>query len=191
MRHEEYRRRLDELLFTCGMNQRYHQCEEWRLGWWDKSVRITVAVLALAGTICAAPGVDRPPLGLIVAIVSLIVAMLLNIIPVSDREKFHAQLFQLWSELRADAAKLQLRSCDKDIEASVNYHCPERLIDLISKAAVLHAKEPFPDEMVLKECEGDEYMSLYGVRTADEARALMARRVATAPPSASGEAAAG
>jgi hypothetical protein len=55
MTNDEYCCRLHELVFTCAMNQRYHQilARRWRLT--DRAVRIAVLVMAVLGLVLTIP----------------------------------------------------------------------------------------------------------------------------------------
>jgi hypothetical protein len=107
----QYYVKLHELKVAAGMSLRYHKhCEEW-YGWWDKAIRITVAVLAAIGLILAIR--DYFPIGIIVAVISLVATMVLNIVPVGDKEKQHAELYQLWNELFKDCSMEQIRISER------------------------------------------------------------------------------
>ncbi len=150
------KRLLFNLKFTAGMNARYHQREEMYWGRWDRGIRIAVGILAVFGLVFATPSMDVWHLGLATAIISLIAAAVLNILPVGDWEKRHGELFRLWSDLRRDAVLEEQRVSEEDDGLQGVEQATVRLNDLTSKVESLHANEPAPDMKLLKECEKAE-----------------------------------
>jgi hypothetical protein len=163
------------------MNVRYHQhyvCK-WRIV--DRAIRIAVGILAVFGLLFSVPGFDYQPWGLIVGIVSLITAVVLNIVPVGDWEKLHGELFRLWADLRKQAAKENHRACDLDDDETkeVTKAMAERLGDLDEDGQVLDSMEPAPSKAFLKECLGDEIESVWGqgIRTYEAAERARSARI--------------
>src|SRR5207249_9315281 len=117
--------------------------------------------------------------GLPVAIVSVIVAIALNIIPIGDWEKTHAELFRSWSDLRKDAEVEATKACSLDPKDSVPPHVADRLCDLTNKEHSLDADEPAPWKWLLKRCQGDEVQSRWGIgiRTLADAEKERAKRL--------------
>src|SRR5262249_13599799 len=152
------------------------------LAWWwkcaDRLVRIAVGVFAVAGLYYAVPGLGSPDIGLNIAVLSVVVAIALNIVPISDWERKHAEMFSLWSELRKDASREDHKSCDTDDGKDANHYRSERLSDLDSKMESLHAMEPAPWIYLLRRCQHNENERLYGpkVRTYDDAMTEYVRR---------------
>src|SRR5437899_2431204 len=92
MTNSEYKRRLHHVVFTCGINHRYHHTLEWVWGAVDKGIRVGVGVLAIVGLVLAVPSFVDSMVGFYVAIASVVVALALNIVPVGDWEKFHGEM---------------------------------------------------------------------------------------------------
>jgi hypothetical protein len=180
---QDYNNRLHELMFTCGMNQRYHQ--RLKLYWaiLDRTIRIAVGVLAVLGLVFAIPGMDNG-WGLRVAILSLVVAIALNIVPVSDWEKAHAELFRAWSELRKDAESESVKACSLD-GTSVPSYVADRLCEMTGKEHSLDADEPAPWKWLLARCQGDEVEARWGkgIRTFADAEKERERRQSKPPTS--------
>ncbi len=171
MTNTEYKRRLDELIFTCGMNCRYHQILKQRFSRWDRGIRIAVGVLAIAGLVVAFPETVPAALGLAVAVLALAVAVILNIVPVGDWSRDHAELFRLWSDLRRDAVLEEHETCEAEEEKEAASFRFRRLCELDGKAEALHAAEPAPNSNLLEQCYGDELESVWGkgIRTPEQA----------------------
>jgi hypothetical protein len=171
MTTDEYCARLHEVVFTASANAAYHQELQARYQRSDKAIRIIVAILALIGVILAVPGfaiphVDVGWVGFVVAIFSVAMAMVLNIVPVSERAVLHGEMFRAWSALRKDGVLEQhkARNCDE-----VADHRCERLGELIGDLESLHAMEdPEGDDKLLLRCQEDENERLWGVRTNEE-----------------------
>src|ERR1700733_10077170 len=107
MTSKHFKVQIDELKFIAGFNARYHHYLEERYEWRDKFIRAVIAVLAATGLVFSIN--DAPPWGFIVALVSLMAAVVLNIYLVGDWEKEHGELFRLWSDLRKDADLEEIR----------------------------------------------------------------------------------
>jgi hypothetical protein len=184
MNNTDYKLKLHELKITCGINQRYHQYLEWRLWLADKLIRIVVGALAVGGLVLAVPGMSfSPDAGLWVAIVSLVAALVLNIIPVGDWEKTHGELFRLWSYLRKDVVQNELKTWDAEDDKDATKAASEHLCELTLKAADLDTQEPAPWLGLLKRCQGDELESTWGegIRTPQEVERERLRREQESP----------
>jgi hypothetical protein len=155
MTGDEYKYRLNKLIFTCAMNQKYHRQCEWWYGTADKIIRIAVGVLAVIGLVVGLAGKDYTTLGIWLAVFSLIVAFALNVFPVGDREKFHSSFFRLWSDLRKDAANEEHKTCELDDDANAPPQRCERLADLWGKAESLNSGEPAAWPNLLIQCQED------------------------------------
>jgi hypothetical protein len=170
MIYGEHKRRLDEVIFISGMNSRYHHVLEWWWGFLDKTIRVVVGILAVVGLILSVPGVDAPRAGLAIAIVSLVAAAILNIVPVGDWEKTNGEMFRLWSGLRKDAVLLENKTCDKDDDKDAYSAYCDHLLGLIQKMESLHALQHAPLKGLLLRCEGDENESRWGAGIRTEAQ---------------------
>src|SRR5712692_1310115 len=184
MTNGELKNRLDDLIYQCGMNQCYHQRTAAVLGRWDKGIRITIGILAVVGLVLAVPTlkiskIDVGTTGLVTAIVSLVAAVILNIVPVGDREKLHGELFRLWSELLKDATVEECKVCEAVSDDSADEHAFDRLKELLSKAGSLNADEPAPNESRLRRCQEDENERRWGedIRTSADVEAEGTRRL--------------
>ena len=148
----EHNYNLTNLRTTCAMNELYHQRMESRCQWWDRSIRIAVMVLAIAGLILAVPDLTNAWIGFGVGIIALIAAAILNIVPVGDWAKHHGEMFRLWCDLRGDADREHLKTCDMGTEEKVKEPRSERLEDLWGKVATLNAAQTSPQERLLNDC---------------------------------------
>ncbi len=180
MTNEQCAAKLYDVRFTAGFNQRYHQICEWRYGIADKSVRIAVGVLAIASLVATAMrGGWLADHSLGVSVIALIAAIILNVIPLGEREKFHGELFHRWTDLRKDA-ELQLVRVDaaKEMDVADDHIC-ERLRELIARCNDIDAQEPAPFRKLLRRCEDDERESEWGVRTTKEVERERKKRLAS------------
>lgn len=177
MTGSELKSRLYDLRFTAGFNIRYHHCYEAWYGKWDKIIRASVGLLAVAGLVLSIK--DYPPVGMWLGIASLALAVVLNVIPVADWEKKHGELFRLWSDLREDLELAEIGCCDLGDECDVEPHYVERLEELKGKEARLHSTEYYPNVEFLKRCQGDEVSAEWGpeIRTLEQAEQERARRL--------------
>jgi hypothetical protein len=189
MTNAEFKKRIYELRYIAEVNLRYHQLLEWRWGAADKSVKVAVMVLAIAGTVLAAPklevaGIDIPMTGFVVAILSLLAAAVLNIAPVGDRQTFHGKLFQLWGNLLREASALETTTCEKDVENAANHHHCNRLIDLLDTMRSLDTMEPAPWGALLLRCQEDQNEKVWGagIRTNEQIETERTKRIADNRP---------
>lgn len=155
------------LSFTCKMNQRYYQEA---IAYWDrvdKTIAIAVAIAALFATMFTIWAYFMPQTACVkfkwlkwltwdrlavgFAIITLAVAMVLNIIPTTTKVSFNSQMMQRWSDLRrdVDSAWNDLSSHKSD-EAATAF-ISERYRDLLAQKNNLNALEPAPDKTLLDE----------------------------------------
>jgi hypothetical protein len=153
----EYQYRLRTLITTCAMNQKYHHTLEWRYGMADKVIRIVVGVLAVVGLAAAFGGPDHHTADIWLAVVSLVAALALNIVPVGDREKHHGELFRLWSDLRRDADREELKGCELGDDDKATGPCVERLSELLGKKDSLNATESAPWPKLIARCAAEAH----------------------------------
>ena len=151
---------------------------------WDRGIRIIVGILSIIGLIVAFPDVVRPAIGITVAVASLAAAVVLNILPVSDWSRDHAELFRLWSDLRKDAVLEEHETCEAEDEKEAASFRFRRLCELTGKAEALDALEPAPNQKLLLRCYGDEMEHLWGTGVRTEEQAEQKRRQRHATPSA-------
>ncbi len=180
MTNSEYQKRLYELTHTCEMNQLYHQILEWRFGFADKTLKIIVGILAVAGAVLAVPGLQATWAwtGFYVAGLSAAFAVALNVIPVGDKEKTHGELFRLWSDLLNDALQEEHKTCEKDEDKEAQALHNSRLGELLAKRELLNASESAAWPKLLLRCQGDVNERRWGegIRTFEQAEAERARR---------------
>lgn len=162
MKSDDYCDRLHDFKITCGMNSRYHHTLQRRWGVADKSVRIAVGFLSVAGLVTTLPGGGVTDPSVWFAILSVIAAVALNVLPLSEWEQKHADLFRRWTELRKDAMLLEARACDLPEDGSANKGSTERLLELTERQHALDAAEPAPIRELLLQAQGDEIESQLG-----------------------------
>jgi hypothetical protein len=117
------------------------------------------------------------------ALISVVVAGVLNIVPVVEKAKFHGEMFRAWSELRKDGVLEQQKTCGEEPQE----HHVNRLAELTGKMESLHTMEPFAEVALLQKCQEDENEAEWGtgIRTHQQVEAEMARRtLAPAGPAA-------
>jgi hypothetical protein len=185
MTNNEYQTRLYELINICEINQLYHQRLEWRFGFADKALKIIVGVLAVAGAVLAVPGIPTSWTwaAFIVASLSAVFAVALNIIPVGDKEKSHGEMFRLWSDLLKDALQEEHKTCEMESGKDVPKSVDEHLRELIGKKECLNASESAAWPKLLLRCQGDVNERKWGdgIRTFEQAEEERARRESGSP----------
>src|SRR5260370_28182557 len=139
MTNKEVKRQLHKIAFRAGFNLHYHQEVERTYSVCDRAIRILVGVLAVSA-LCFA--VARKETGdIIFAFLSMVAALILNVIPIGDWAKREGELFRLWSELFKDVAIEQNRAAQFDEDRDDPWF-NERLNDLTAKEESLHAAQP-------------------------------------------------
>jgi hypothetical protein len=151
----EHNYRLKELRATCAMNALYHQAMEARCNSWDSVIRIAVMVLAVAGLIFAFPDLTSPWIGFGVSVAALVAAAVLNIVPVGDWAKRHGEMYRLWCDLRGDADREYLKTCEVSDDTKVLMARSERLEDLWGKVPALNAGQKAPNKKLLYRCHDE------------------------------------
>lgn len=158
MTRDDFVVRHNQLDQTCAINQRYHQIIQWRCGWFDKAIRISVIVLSIVGLVLAVQ--DYPPYGVITAVASMIAATALNIVPISDWEKNHANIYQAWTSLRKRVERHRDKLCDDD--KPISKPLSDDFCELEREIHDLNAIEPAPWRGLLIRCQEDETESRHG-----------------------------
>jgi hypothetical protein len=173
---EDYSARLRDIVYTASFNARYHQYFESRYDYIDKIIRIVIAILAIFGMVLAVPKFDlaSPWVGFCVALISLVFAGILNIVPVVEKAKFHGEMFRCWSDVRANAVLEQ----QKTYSIVPEEHHFERLEELSRNMESLHADEPYADNKLLLRFQEDENEAEWGqgIRTTAQVEAERQRR---------------
>lgn len=150
----------------------------------DKSVRILVGIFAVLGVIASSFSQPNSSVPLTVGFISVVIAIVLNVTPLGEREKFHAELFRGWSELRKDTEKLDVSVCSLTPTSKVKPHHFGRFQELADKAHALHASEPAPWKNLLVECQRDEIESQWGEGIRTTADVDRERSIRLADPTA-------
>jgi hypothetical protein len=153
MNAREFRIRLNDVLVTAETNQRYHQHEQTRLWWWDKAVKITVAVLALLALLAVFLPHEYKNWEIGVAFLAAVAAVVLNVVPVGEWVTESGELFRSWSDLYLSAEQLELRTQDLFDEDEAPDLRVERLMELVGKQSQLDATERAPNKKLLSDCQ--------------------------------------
>lgn len=148
--------------FTAGISQRYHQIMEWRWSAADKFLRIFVGVLAVLGLWASLKGSSFAWHSEAIAVVSMLIAVALNVVPAGDREKYHGEMFRRWSDLRTAVDAIESKVKADDLDGKPSICLQERLSDLKNSENGLHGQEPAPWPKLLARCEKEERRSIYG-----------------------------
>lgn len=172
----ELKQRLHDVGFTAGMSSRYHHFMESRWGFWDKTIRIVVALLAAAGLYFTLRDADvwhGFTASLLVAVVSLMATMVLNIVPVGDWEKRHGELHRLWMDMLADVNVAKARAAEQADDERIEDREADFARELSEKADRLNASEPPAKRNRVEFFYGEEAESIYGegIRTHEQVEA--------------------
>jgi hypothetical protein len=161
----ECKRRLHELKFVTRMNQQYHQILQWRWAVADRIVRIMVAFIASASvcfgllglcyTYCNSYAIGASCCG-------LAVALILNVVPFAGKERFYADTFRRWSDLRQEIESLEVQVADVRSQTRVPKHIVDRVRVLTEKRNIVNASEPCPYGPVLDRCEEAQWEAIHG-----------------------------
>jgi hypothetical protein len=176
MTNAECKLKIYDLIATCSVNQRFHQKMSWRWGLADKAVKIIVALVAIAALITALGGKYWETWSIGFTVIAAIAAVILNVVPFGEHEKFYHEMFHLWSHLRIDVEMF-----DTKIEHQKNQsdpHLIERFAELKVKEHTLNCLEPAPSRSLLRKCQEDHNESIWGrnIRTPEQVEAERTRR---------------
>jgi hypothetical protein len=176
MTESQCKKRLHDLIFGCGANQRYHQLMASYWGLADKAAKISVAAVAVVALALTFMDHDWKRAEIIWASIAAALAIVLNVVPFGEREKFYDELFHSWSDLRTDAQVFELKVELSD--APAEQHICERLAELIGKEHLIDSREPAPFRRLLIRCQGDENESRWGagIRTFAQVEQERAKR---------------
>jgi hypothetical protein len=160
MTRDEFLDKQYELSVQAGMNQRYHQkyTRFWRR--LDTAIKIITAAAAVVSAMLASatmvPNPDPRLMwgSLILAVVTTIAAVALNVLPFGGYEKDHRDLFRQWTDIREDLEAL-LFDCDGD--PSPHNLCELKKLD--AKAHRICGQEPSPNDKVIRLCFDAEQKS--------------------------------
>jgi hypothetical protein len=186
---KELYNRLYELIYTCRINQLYHQKKALKCWRWDKFVKIAVASLAVLALIATFWSEDWKTAEHCVAGAALVAAIILNVLPVGEWEGHFSELFRSWSDLRTSAERLMIDLYDYADEERVENWLVDSYSDLQSRKLGLNADEWEPDDKLLSECQRLVNRSFHGHDTYEEimqARGAVHDQVAGAEAVAAG-----
>jgi hypothetical protein len=164
---------LYHLSFTAGMNRRYYQA---KLASWkklDNRVQIAVAMCAVVGfTLSILSLFNLPlvnPISVVVAIFSLLAAIVLNVVPTGEECFKHGELYRRWNELHEDIESLEFRARHAAVE-QVDPMILDRFGELRSKKTRIEQDEPLPDEALVGKCYEAENLARTGFANPEEKR---------------------
>lgn len=171
--------KLYDLKYTAGMNTRYHHQMMWWLGAADKLLRIIIGVVAVVGIFLAIKAEAYPNAGIWLAVISAVLAFILNVVPLGDWEKSHVDLFRSWSDIRSEAELSEMKLAHKTLPPHRLEAICERIFELTTREHQLCASEPAPFKGLLLRCQEDETESLLGkgIRTPEDADRERSRRL--------------
>lgn len=161
MKTEEAKDLTWELVMTCDINQRYHQRLTWRWKVADKAAKIAVALTASLAFAAAFFDHDLKTLERWLAALALVVAVLLNVTPFGEYEKFYERMFLGWSKLRRCADSFSLKLEDVG-EETVPVFLAEKFLEMKNEMNLLHSEEPAPWRPLLIRCQEESNESVYG-----------------------------
>ncbi len=169
MTYSEFKNKIVDLICYCDINQRYSQ----RLAWWyglaDKSSKIAVAVVAVVAVVLALLDEGWKNTEIVWAIAAAVLAVVLNVLPFGEYEKFYDEMFRCWSDLRIDAELQKLKNRGES-QSNIPDHAAERFQELRQKQYSLNAEEPAPWGWLLNICQRDMNQRHWGVRTNEQVR---------------------
>ena len=171
MTASEFCSELHKLTYTAEVNQRYHQIKQARMWWWDKFVKIGVAILTVFALLAVFLPHELKWLEIGVATAAAVAAVVLNVVPVGEWVTEFGEMFRSWSDVLRDAELLELKARKLKNKADVEEHLVERLEELVSQHCQLDAMEPAPNDELLFRCQGDINERMYGkgIRTYEKA----------------------
>ena len=170
MKTSEFRIEVYRLSYAAQVNQRYYQIKHSRFSWWDKSVKIGVAALAIAAFGTAFVPHEWKWVEIVAAVLAALSAVVLNVVPVGEWVSEYRAMFASWNDLLLDADQLELKVRDLADDEDVHEILVELLKDLIARQCQLDDPHA-PDEKLLATCQGDITERMYGngVRTYEQA----------------------
>lgn len=157
MNRTDFDKRQYELSVMAGMNQRYHQQQTDLWGSRDRWLRIAVGILAVGGSMLSVVTIYRTDAlwiasSVTVAGIAAFAAVILNVIPITDRERRHLDMFRRWSDFREEIDSLRF-------VLKITDDATARLSSLDAKSHRLCALEPTADETLLSICFDKEQRS--------------------------------
>ena len=182
MTHSDLIGEAHELDFHASMNQSYHQKQWAWYGFWERSVRISITVLAcvsLGYSLAAGPWVPSQVSAsnyvsvpaIIVSALSLVAAIVLNVAPLDRRERAHESAFRRWNDLMRDARDFRLRAeaVDKSDTSALQMLVAELQVMRRRLSEIEVDEPPYVNNKLLDRCQEDENQRRWGVRSNEEA----------------------
>lgn len=148
---------LHDLKATAGMRCRYNQQLTWRWGWTNRAARILMLALAVASV--AALATD---LAAVVACLTVVAALALNVLPLGEHVQHHYSLFKQWSTFRRDVERLKARTLDLADGGAVPARYIERWHELAADRCRLDALDPVSWPDLADRCREDEAEATWG-----------------------------
>ena len=182
-----FRNQLWEAKYTAMVYQRYYQLKREQMWWWDKAVKIGVAVLAVLALLAVFLPHDPVWKGIeiVAASLALVAAIVLNVIPVGEWEAAYGEMFRGWTDLLVGTEQLELKAWDLADDADVPDHRVDRLAELVARQYQLEGDGPTPKDELLLVCQRYINESVYGTGLQNYNQvvgALNASAVAAAAP---------
>jgi hypothetical protein len=189
MEKENLKNSVWELSFIVSMNQDYYQTLTFYAACLDRLVRIVVGILAVFSLIIACVP-DWGSWSITLAIVSLVTALVLNIVPLQNYERKFAQLYQQWTDLRAHLQRFEIRVFGQVLEANFMICSKGRLIekvlpadardfqDLTNERHRIEADEFWDCDWLNRKCQRAERQRRWGpqIKTYEQEIAEISRR---------------
>jgi len=145
---------LHAIQYTACINQRYNQRLASHRDVWDRIIKIAVGVASVAGLVLTFTGPNAAEIA--IGVVSLIAAITLNIVPVSDWAQHYRMLFAHWTDLRSETEEIQLEiGLDAGSDPASEFYI-RRLISLKSRRHDIEVDEAAPNRRLLEECQRHE-----------------------------------
>lgn len=191
---------LKQLKAYASINLDYHQAKMARYTVPDRTLKVILGVAAVVGFMLSAIDYGMPAVppaagasapeaidktlaawGLALGLLSSVIAVLVNVIPLDRWEQDHAKLCARWAELHGEVSGLLLRLklALPDDELST---IAVRLIDLTERRNTIEIDEPRPDRKLMDWAQENENERNWGVRAQSEVEKLAAARLASSQP---------
>ncbi len=162
---KEYRDEMWDLSLTCNMNALYHQTKAGYWTWCDRGFRFAVGIMAVMSLVCTF--VNKPGWLLtaeIVAVFSIIAAVLVNITLTADWASQHRALFERWMDLKqwVDEANIAARLLGRDENIEVSMGLVGDYQSIVARQTHLESSEPLRSRRLLEQCQAEVWQSVAG-----------------------------
>lgn len=188
MTKEELRNSLWKLSFTASMSREYHSVLCSALWWIDRMLKIGIGVLAIMSLVYAS--VDTVSFQL--SVVSVVLAFILNIIPIDRYERKFADLRRRWEDLRKQISQMELEAFGQTLDyrfvissrgrlsdAKASPKLRDSLSNLVRIKHEIDADEPESARWLVRRCQVRENQRRWGpeCRTGEEVRNRIAELI--------------